>query len=84
MWHLGLIAEGLTTTDPDDRLRILDLLERTHAGAGVMHEAFDPSDPSRFTRPWFGWANALLAELVLAHTGLGGPLATLRPIARER
>ena len=46
-----------------------------------MHESFDPSDPRRFTRPWFGWANALLAELVLAHTGLGGPLATLRPIA---
>ena len=37
--------------------------------------------PAAYQRPWFGLANALLAELVLAHPGLGGPLATLRPIA---
>lgn len=83
VWHLGLIAEGLTATDGAGRERILDLLERTDAGTGAMHESFDPSDPSRFTRPWFGWANALFVELVLIHTGLGGPLATLRPIVRD-
>jgi uncharacterized protein len=81
VWHLGLIVEALTAPDAGDRERLLGVLERTHAGTGLMHESFDPSDPRRFTRPWFGWANALFAELVLAHTGLGGPLATLRPVA---
>ena len=80
VWHLGLITEALTSPDAGDRDRLLEVLARTDAGTGLMHESFDPSDPRRFTRPWFGWANALFAELVLAHTGLGGPLATLRPI----
>jgi uncharacterized protein len=81
VWHLGLIAEALTSPEAGQRDRLLDLIVRTDAGTGLMHESFDPSDPRRFTRPWFGWANALFSELVLAHTGLGGPLATLRPIA---
>jgi meiotically up-regulated gene 157 (Mug157) protein len=80
VWHLGLIAQALTATDDAERDALLETLERTDAGTGLMHESFDPSDPRRFTRPWFGWANALFAELVLAQTGLGGPLATLRPI----
>jgi meiotically up-regulated gene 157 (Mug157) protein len=80
VWPLGLITEALTSPDAGDRDHLLDVLERTDAGTGLMHESFDPSDPRRFTRPWFGWANALLAELVLVHTGLGGPLATLRPV----
>lgn len=80
VWHLGLVAEALTTADAAERDRLLALLERTDAGTGRLHEAFDPDDPTRFTRPWFGWANALFAELVLLHTGLAGPLAELRPI----
>ena len=80
VWHLGLITEALTSPDSGDRDRLLDVLARTDAGTSFMHESFDPSDPRRFTRPWFGWANALFAELVLAHTGMGGPLTTLRPV----
>lgn len=38
-------------------------------------------DPSRFTRPWFGWANALFAELVLIEVGLGDAL--VRPVVRD-
>jgi hypothetical protein len=30
-----------------------------------MHEAFDKDDPSKFSRPWFAWANGLFGELVL-------------------
>jgi meiotically up-regulated gene 157 (Mug157) protein len=71
VWHLALIAQGLTAADPAEREAVLDMLERTDAGTGLMHESFDPDDPSRFTRPWFGWANALLAELLLLEAGLG-------------
>ncbi|HEX5827516.1 MAG TPA: glycoside hydrolase family 125 protein [Candidatus Limnocylindrales bacterium] len=71
VWHLALITQALTATDPAEREAVLDMLERTDAGTGLMHESFDPDDPRHFTRPWFGWANALLAELLLLETGLG-------------
>ena len=41
------------------------LLQRTHAGTGFMHEAFDKDDAAKFTRPWFAWANTLFGELIL-------------------
>jgi hypothetical protein len=43
-----------------------------------MHESFDDSAPSKFTRPWFAWANTLFGELILN-------LAKNRPaLLRER
>ena len=33
-------------------------LQKTHAGTGFMHEAFNKDDPAKFTRPWFAWANS--------------------------
>jgi meiotically up-regulated gene 157 (Mug157) protein len=30
-----------------------------------MHEAFNKDDPSKFTRPWFAWANTMFGELIL-------------------
>ena len=43
---------------------LIDMLERTDAGTGFMHEGFHPDDPSQFTRPWFAWANSLFAETI--------------------
>jgi uncharacterized protein len=46
------------------------LLARTTGGTGQMHESFDVDDPTRFSRPWFSWANAMMCELVLDLAGL--------------
>jgi meiotically up-regulated gene 157 (Mug157) protein len=43
----------------------LHLLQNCHAGTGFMHESFHKDDPSKFTRKWFAWANAMFAEFVL-------------------
>ena len=37
----------------------------TTGGTLYMHEAFDADEPAWFTRPWFGWPNALFAELAM-------------------
>jgi meiotically up-regulated gene 157 (Mug157) protein len=77
IWPLALAMQGLTATDPAERERMLDLLERTDAGTQYMHESFFADNPGRFTRSWFAWANALFSELVLAYCGYtvpGSPL----------
>ncbi|THF85277.1 glycoside hydrolase family 125 protein [Deinococcus sp. KSM4-11] len=66
IWPIALAMQGLTSTDPDERHRLLDMLERTTAGTAYMHESFHPDDPATFTRPWFAWANSLFAEFVVA------------------
>jgi hypothetical protein len=65
IWPLGLIVQGLTSTNDDEILHCLDTLRRTHAGTGFMHEAFNKDDAAKFTRPWFAWANTMFGELIL-------------------
>lgn len=65
IWPLGVITEGLTATNDAEIRRCLDTLQRTHAGTGFMHEAFNMDDPTKFTRSWFAWANTIFGELVL-------------------
>ena len=30
-----------------------------------MHEAFNKDDASKYSRPWFAWANTLFGELII-------------------
>jgi meiotically up-regulated gene 157 (Mug157) protein len=65
IWPLGLIVQGLTSTDDAEIRHCLATLQKTHAGTGFMHEAFHKDDPKKFTRSWFAWANTIFGELVL-------------------
>ena len=65
IWPLGLIVQGLTSADDQEARQVLLTLQKTHAGTGFMHEAFNKDDPSKFTRSWFAWANTIFGELVL-------------------
>lgn len=71
VWHLGLIMQGLTAGSRAEREGLVRTCLDTDGGTGYMHEAFDPDNPGRFTRPWFAWANTLFAELVLQTYGTG-------------
>ena len=62
VWPLSLIIQGLTSTSANEQIELLDLLVCTSAGTHFMHESFYSNDPSRFTRPWFAWANSLFGE----------------------
>jgi uncharacterized protein len=65
IWPLGLIMEGLTSTNDQEIRRCLTTLQNTHAGTGFMHEAFNENNPKKFTRSWFAWANTIFGEFVL-------------------
>ncbi|MGH8880711.1 MAG: glycoside hydrolase family 125 protein, partial [Stackebrandtia sp.] len=69
VWPLAIAAAGLTAADPQEQTAALELLATTTGGTGLMHESFHVDDPGNFTRAWFGWANAMFAELAMAVTG---------------
>lgn len=65
VWHIGLTMQALTSEDPSEIKSCLQMLSATHDGTNYMHEAFNPNDPSQYSRPWFAWANTLFAELLV-------------------
>ena len=69
IWHIALAMQGLTETDQKEKEKLLDMLTQTTGGKGMMHEGFCKDDPTRYTREWFSWANAMYAELFLDYFG---------------
>jgi uncharacterized protein len=65
IWPMSIMIRALTSDQDQEIDRCLHWLAGTDAGTGFMHEAFDKDDPSRFTRPWFAWANSLFGELIV-------------------
>jgi meiotically up-regulated gene 157 (Mug157) protein len=43
----------------------MEMILKTDAGTGFIHESFHKDDPTNYTRPWFAWQNTLFGELVL-------------------
>lgn len=64
IWHMALSMQGLTADNDEEMLEMIELLEKTDAGTGFMHEGFHADDPDTFTRPWFAWSNSLFSQLV--------------------
>lgn len=70
IWPIALAMQGLTSKTLAEKQKILDLLARTDADTGFMHEGFSVDDPSQFTRAWFSWANMMFVELVMDVCGI--------------
>jgi hypothetical protein len=66
VWPLALVMQALTAENDAERTDLLRALLAGSARTGFLHEAFDADDPTRFTRPWFAWANSMFGELVLS------------------
>lgn len=64
IWPLGVIMQGLTSLKDEEIKECIHTLRKTHAGTGFMHEAFHKDEPTKFTRPWFAWANTIFGELL--------------------
>jgi meiotically up-regulated gene 157 (Mug157) protein len=65
VWPLALVMQGLTANDPTEVSGILSELQSSDTGDHLLHESFDPNNPSLFTRSNFGWPCSLYSELVL-------------------
>jgi meiotically up-regulated gene 157 (Mug157) protein len=57
--------EGLTASTQSEKQDVLSELLASDPGDHLLHESFNPDDPKQFTRPDFGWPNALFSEFVM-------------------
>lgn len=64
IWHMSLVMQGMTTFDADEKKEMLEMIARTDADTGYLHEGFNADNPYVFTRPWFTWPNSLFAEFI--------------------
>lgn len=64
-WPMSIMMKAFTSQDDAEIKWCVELLMRTDAGTGFMHESFDVNDPEHFTREWFAWQNGLFGELIL-------------------
>jgi meiotically up-regulated gene 157 (Mug157) protein len=64
IWPLGMTAQALTSQSSEEVAVLIRSIAATGSSDGLIHESFDPGDPSRFTRSEFGWGNAAYAELL--------------------
>jgi len=61
----------LTSACDKERAELVDMLVRTDADTGFMHEGFHVDNPAEFTRPWFAWSNSLFAKFIMDVYDLG-------------
>lgn len=65
IWPMGIILRAMTSTDEQEIIKCLKMLNATHANTGFMHEGFNKDNPKDYSRDWFAWANTLFGELIL-------------------
>jgi meiotically up-regulated gene 157 (Mug157) protein len=64
IWPISIIMRGLTSNNNAEIKNCIQILQKTHAGTGFMHESFYKDDANKFTRKWFAWANTLFGEFI--------------------
>ncbi len=65
IWPMSIILRAITSIDDAEIKHCIDMLLKTHADTGFMHESFQKDDATKFTRKWFAWANTLFGEMIL-------------------
>ena len=64
-WPMSIMMKAFTSENEAEIKECIELLMRTDAGTGFMHESFHIDDPMKFTRKWFAWQNTLFGELIV-------------------
>jgi meiotically up-regulated gene 157 (Mug157) protein len=66
IWPMSIIMRAMTSDDDQEILNCLQLLKKSSANTGFIHESFWKNNVYQYTRPWFAWANSLFGELILS------------------
>jgi uncharacterized protein len=65
VWPIAMMMQGFTASSDSERKDVLSQLLASDPGDHLLHESFNPDDPTKFTRADFGWPNALFSEYVM-------------------
>ena len=65
VWPMSIMMKAFTSQCDDEIKQCVEMLMRTDAGTGFMHESFHKDDPKVFTRAWFARQNTLFGELII-------------------
>ncbi|MDE5890461.1 MAG: glycoside hydrolase family 125 protein, partial [Bacteroidales bacterium] len=65
VWPMSIMMRAFTSRDDKEIKECIEMLMKTDAGTGFMHESFNKDNPEDFTREWFAWQNTLFGELIL-------------------
>ncbi len=79
IWPMATLVRAASSGDDALIRACLKSIRDTDADTGFIHETFHKDDPTRFTRPWFAWANGLLGELIVS-LALDKPLTIRQPL----
>jgi hypothetical protein len=55
----------MTSNDNNEIEYLLDIVMRSTANTGLIHESFYKDNFNDYTRSWFAWANGLFGEWIL-------------------
>ena len=64
-WPMSIMMKAFTSTNDEEIKQCIEMLMKTDAGTGFMHESFNKDDATKFTRAWFAWQNTLFGELII-------------------
>ena len=67
VWPLSLSMQGITSNNENEILECLKQLIESTNKEKLMHESVDCNDVSKYSRPWFAWANSQFCLFVLKH-----------------
>ncbi len=69
VWSMALCMQGITSDSKEEKETIFKMLENSDGGTNLMHESIFADDDTRYTRPWFSWANSVFCEFVMDYLG---------------
>lgn len=64
-WPMAIVTQAMTSDNDEEIVECLEMLVKSSAGTGFMHESFNVDNVKDYTRSWFAWANGYLGELIL-------------------
>jgi hypothetical protein len=64
VWPMAQTTYAITSNSDQEIRQMLVMLKSAAMATGFIHESYNKDNSSKFTRPWFAWANSYFGELV--------------------